>query len=254
MQTQPRPDYGIDAPGVIRNLLLIGVFLLVLGTFVEVIDIGPVRLGIRSMAWTGSGICMINAAAMLYGSRIGKMRTRDRLLDLISWKGTETVLDVGCGRGLMLLGAAKRLTTGKAIGLDKWQSEDLSNNRPEATLENAKREGVADRVEVQTGDARQLPFPDKHFDVIVSNWALHNIYKAEERQQAVREIARVLKPGGQVVLSDIRFVGEYAKVLEDSGLTNVCQSTSSKVFSLVVTMFTWGSVRPYRVTGQKPAT
>jgi cyclopropane fatty-acyl-phospholipid synthase-like methyltransferase len=70
------------------------------------------------------------------------------------------VLDVGCGRGLLLIGAAKRLTTGKAVGVDIWQTEDLSGNRPEATLENARLERVAERVGVKDGDARRLPFAD----------------------------------------------------------------------------------------------
>jgi cyclopropane fatty-acyl-phospholipid synthase-like methyltransferase len=45
-------------------------------------------------------------------------------------RGDETVLDVGYGRGLHLIGAAKRLTTGKAPGVDIWQAEDLSGNLP----------------------------------------------------------------------------------------------------------------------------
>src|SRR5262245_30089709 len=106
---------------------------------------------------------------MIYSSKISKLHEREWLLDLIPWRGDETVLDVGCGLGLMLLGAAKRLTTGTASGIDIWRTEDLSGNHPDATLENARREGVADRVTVSTADMRQIPFPDGHFDVIVSN-------------------------------------------------------------------------------------
>src|SRR5207248_6090674 len=142
---------------------------------------------------------------------VGKLRSREQFLDLVPWRGDETVLDVGCGRGLFLVGAARRLTTGRAVGVDLWQAADLSGNRPEATLENARREGVADRVEVKDGDARHLAFADASFDVVVSSLALHNIVKAEERQQAVREIVRVLKPGGQVALVDIQHTGDYAR-------------------------------------------
>jgi ribonucleotide reductase alpha subunit len=87
------------------------------------------------------------------------------VLDSLKLRGDETVLDVGCGRGLLLIGAAKRLTTGKAVGVDIWNAEDLSGNRPEATLENARLERVAERVEVKDGDARRLPFADGTFDV-----------------------------------------------------------------------------------------
>src|SRR4029077_7277514 len=114
---------------------------------------------------------------MLYSSKYSKIPERERLLDLIPWRGDETVLDVGCGRGLMLIGAAKRLTTGTAAGIDIWQTEDLSGNHPDAALENARLEGVADRVTVSTADMRQIPFPDGHFDVIVSKEATPNVSK-----------------------------------------------------------------------------
>jgi hypothetical protein len=65
---------------------------------------------------------------MTHGSRIGKMRSREKLLDLAAtlrpWSGEEILLDVGCGRGLMLIGAARRLTTGHAVGIDLWRDED----------------------------------------------------------------------------------------------------------------------------------
>ena len=150
------------------------------------------------------------AVWMVWSSKVGKVKERETLLDRVAWTGRERVLDVGCGRGLMLIGAAKRLTTGIATGVDIWQAEDLSGNRPEATLENAAREGVADRVRVETADMRKMPFPDGAFDVAVSNAAIHNLYAREDRSKAIREIARVLKPGGVAVISDIRHLGEYA--------------------------------------------
>ena len=65
---------------------------------------------------------------MTHGSRIGKMRSREKLLDLAAtlrpWSGEEILLDVGYGRGLMLIGAARRLTTGHAVGIDLWRDED----------------------------------------------------------------------------------------------------------------------------------
>src|SRR5205823_1073831 len=115
----------------------------------------------------------------------------------IRWRGDERVLDVGCGHGLMLLGAAKRLTSGRATGIDIWSREDQKANSAEATLENARREGVADRVELLTADAREIPFPDGSFDVVISSFAIHNIYDRAQRGRAIREIARVLKPGGR---------------------------------------------------------
>jgi ubiquinone/menaquinone biosynthesis C-methylase UbiE len=168
----------------------------------------------------------------------------------VPWRGDEAVLDVGCGRGLLLIGAAKRLTTGKATGIDLWQGEDLAGNSPQATLANAEAEGVADRVEIQTGDARKLPFADASFDVVVSNAALHNIYKGEERRGAVREIARVLKPGGRFIIADIRNLAEYATVLQAEGFAKVNQ-TCSKILAILLQVLTFGSLKPGTVTGQK---
>ena len=85
---------------------------------------------------------------------MGKLRLRDRVLDGLALRGDEQVLDVGCGHGLMLLGAAKRLKKGKAIGVDIWQKEDQAGNDPEATRENARREG---RGRPHRGSGRRRP-------------------------------------------------------------------------------------------------
>jgi ubiquinone/menaquinone biosynthesis C-methylase UbiE len=106
-------------------------------------------------------------------------------------------------------------------------------------------------VEVKDGDARRLPFPDASFDVVVSGLALHNIYDAPERCQAVREIARVLRPGGHLALIDIQHTNEYVRVLKECGLSDVRRRPSGWL-TLLVTLFTWGGVRPYRVTARKP--
>jgi ubiquinone/menaquinone biosynthesis C-methylase UbiE len=72
-------------------------------------------------------------------------------------------------------------------------------------------------VTVTTADMRQIPIPDNHLDVIVSNVAIHNLYKADERAAAVREIARVLKPDGACILADVRHEAEYTNILRTSG-------------------------------------
>ena len=118
-----RPDYGLDAPGVVRNLFLVaaaGIVLVALraaGIWSGVLVLGPVAgvtlaFPLASMgAWAGAG-CAAMGIWMVWSSRSGKVRDRERLLDAIPFGGGERVLDVGCGRGLMLIGAAKRLTSG----------------------------------------------------------------------------------------------------------------------------------------------
>jgi arsenite methyltransferase len=129
------------------------------------------------------------------------------------------VLDAGCGRGLALIACARKLVTGKAVGIDLWAGKDLSNNNPEATLANAAAEGVADRIEVKSGDITSLPFADASFDVVVSMTVIHNIPSRELRDRALREFMRVLKPGGRIAIFDLLHTSRYAEVLRGAGLT-----------------------------------
>jgi ubiquinone/menaquinone biosynthesis C-methylase UbiE len=163
---------------------------------------------------------LATAAVWFYNSNFGKLRLREKLIDTFTWSGNETVLDVGCGSGLLLIAAAKRLTTGSAVGVDIWRQEDLSNNRRETTLRNARIEGVAERVRVEEGDARQLPFGDAAFEVVISLNVLHNIARREEREKALAEIVRVVKPGGHLLIADFRNTGEYARILREQGVGN----------------------------------
>jgi ubiquinone/menaquinone biosynthesis C-methylase UbiE len=164
---------------------------------------------------------------MLWSSRVGKLGIRDRLLDSIALRGDEKVLDVGCGRGLLLIGAAKRLTSGRVTGVDIWSPEDLSSNSADAVRSNARAEGVADRIRIEDADARKLPFANESFDAVVSSTAIHNIKEREERRQAIGEMVRVLKPGGRLALFDILHTTDYARELRALGLTDVSLSPLS---------------------------
>ena len=84
------------------------------------------------------GVCSFGAGSalvsgMVWSSKVGKLSARDRLIEALSLRGDESVLDVGCGRGLLLIAAAKLLTTGKAVGVDLWSAKDQSDNLPEST-------------------------------------------------------------------------------------------------------------------------
>ncbi len=238
-------DYGIDAPRVVRNLILAGIGSIIVGIVLNfflasaqwLIAVILLILGLL----TGASMVAI-AAVMVWSSKVGKLQLREQLINSLSLRGTEMVLDVGCGRGLLLNAAARRLATGKAIGIDLWQSADQTGNRLETTLTNAQAEGVANRVEVKKGDMRKLPFEDKTFDVVVSSLAIHNIRDKDGRDKAVREIARVLKPNGQAALLDFRCTDEYAQTLQELW-------SEVKLSGLQFQMFP-----PLRVvTGKKPA-
>jgi ubiquinone/menaquinone biosynthesis C-methylase UbiE len=235
-----RPDYGIDAPKVVVQFFMIGAIAISVGIGSRAF-LGP-KQPLFAMG-VGMGVSfLLTAILMLWGSKVGKLSLRDRVLDSLSLQGHETVLDVGCGRGLMLIGAAKRLGCGKAFGVDLWQKEDQSGNNPDVTLQNARAEGVAERIEIKTGDARALPFEANTFDVVVSSWALHNIYDAEGRGKAVQEIVRVLKPGGRAVILDIRHTAEYARVLREQQMSEVRRSWPN--FTFVIPTYTLRARKP----------
>lgn len=214
-----RPDYGIDAPGVVRvmgGLTAAGVLLAVAG----VVTASP------WLFWVGVGIFF--SFAVLTGlhlrySKVSKLHERARVLDAAHLDGHETVLDVGCGRGLLLVEAARRLPDGRAVGVDIWSLVDQSRNEPAAPLENARLENVGP-VTVSTADARDLPFADETFDAVVSQFALHNIRSEEGRRRAISEIDRVLRPGGRLVVVDLARTDEYAALLHDAGWDDLVRS------------------------------
>lgn len=213
----PRADYGIDAPGVVRGLLLGAAACLggwALFSFRP--ELGGVRVHAASLLYPAVSLGL-TAAWMILSSRVTKLWQRDYLLDSLRLRGDEKVLDAGCGRGLLLLGAARRLSSGKAVGVDLWQTQDQSGNARTATLANARAEGVADKIEVLDGDVRKLPFPDATFQAVCSSLVLHNIPTAAGRAEAVRELWRVLSPGGRLALCDIGYTAAYADELRRLG-------------------------------------
>jgi arsenite methyltransferase len=234
-QARKRTDYGIDAPGVVRNNLLIGVGLTGVGYWLLLQP--AAALG----GWGGTlgavlllvGISFIvTGGIMLVGSRSGKLRVRERLLAQVPWRGDERVLDVGCGRGLLLVGAAKRAPRGRVFGLDVWHSVDQANNSAGATLANAQAEGVSARVALATADMRAIPYPEACFDAITSSWAIHNIPTREGRAQAVHEILRVLRPGGWIAIADIERIDEYVDLLQAAGMSQLVRSRPYYIFAI----------------------
>ena len=165
----------------------------------------------------GTGASIITTAALfIRTTRVGKFEVWAEILDGLQLRGDETLLDLGCGRGAVLLAAAKLLPNGRAIGVDIWRA-DQTDNSQQNTLRNAELEGVADRVEVRTADITELPFDDNSVDVIVSSLVVHNIPSPEARAKAVSEAARVLRPGGRLVLADIWATRRHVRQLRELG-------------------------------------
>ena len=150
---------------------------------------------------------------MFASSKWLKQKVARGLLDMRQWRGDEAVLDLGCGRGLVAIAAAQRVPAGRVTGVDIWQEQDLGGNSPEAIRANGTAAGVSDRLQVDTGDARALPYDDASFDVVASMTALHNIPGKAGRIAAIAEAWRVTKPGGDLLIFDIRHARTYAAQL-----------------------------------------
>jgi arsenite methyltransferase len=187
-------------------------------------------------------------AGIVRFSRRGKFEVWARLLTDQHLRGDERVLDLGCGRGAVVLVAAKLLPRGSAVGVDIWRA-DQTGNSVQATLGNAEAEGVADRIELHTRDMTNLQFPDASFDLVVSSLAIHNLPGNKARIAAIDEAIRVLRPGGRLVIADIGFTRLYANRLRQHGMENVQRRDLGW-------RAWWGLplIRTHAVTATKPAT
>jgi ubiquinone/menaquinone biosynthesis C-methylase UbiE len=118
-------------------------------------------------------------------------------------------------------------------------------------LENAAIEGVAGRVNVERGDVRELPFDDASFDVVVSNFVLHELKTDAEREGMLREIVRVMKPGGRLALVDFIFTSQCKDVLMNAGMQNVARSHIGRVSFWISATLTLGAFQLCLVTANR---
>ncbi|HET8573696.1 MAG TPA: class I SAM-dependent methyltransferase [Edaphocola sp.] len=210
-----KPDYGIDAPGVIRNLLLIGVVLLLIAFILPLLWPGNISALLSGTAfWPGFWLALTGLVMLLY-AKWGKFRHREKILSCHDWKGNEQVLDVGTGLGLLMIGAAKKLTDGSAYGIDIFNASDLSNNNRQQLMSNASLEQVKEKICFSEQDIRKTNFDSNFFDIILSNLCLHNISGKACRRKACMEIKRMLKPGGKAIISDFLHTGTYKKHFQE---------------------------------------
>jgi arsenite methyltransferase len=215
VQARRRGSYGIDAPYAVAFIVVVAVTNLVTAITAAILS---------GKVWPLLPALFIStiAAFVLHSTLRGKFVVWAELLDTLQLRGDERILDLGCGRGAVLLLAAQRLTTGRAVGVDLWQTFDQSGNSAEATRRNAVAERVTDRVELHTGDMTTLPFDDSSFD-IVSSLAIHNISGRAGRHKVIDEAVRVLRPGGRLMIADIRGTKQYQERLAKLGMHGVAR-------------------------------
>src|SRR3954469_11785028 len=211
-----RGEYGIDAPAVPA----------VFGAITAVAAIATISLIARGEGWWWIvGLIVVwfglQTLSFLYTTTRGKLEVWDSLLDELALRGDERGLDVGCGRGAVLVALARRLPRGHVTGVDLWRTVDQSGNAIDVAQRNVRTEDVADRVTLETADMTNLPLPDASVDVVVSALAIHNVKTESSRAIAVREAFRVLRSGGRLVIADIQAAPEYEAELRRLGAADV---------------------------------
>ena len=152
------------------------------------------HLGHFNALFTGRGsrvydVVMVRLTRRLYKRVIADLAA----LGLVEGK----VLDVGTGPGTLVRELARRLPGLRVYGIDL--SEDMIG----LARAHARREQLEERVQFASGDVAHLPYPDQSFDVVVSTISMHHW---SELAQPLRELYRVLRPGGRVWIYDFRFV------------------------------------------------
>ncbi len=127
----------------------------------------------------------------------GKFRElRQRTASLARLQPGDVVLDVGCGTGTLAMEVARRVgRAGRVAGVDPG-TEQIARARSKAARRNVP-------IEFQIGVIEQLPFPDQTFDVVFSTLMMHHL-PAGLKRQGLAEIARVLKPGGRLIIADFK--------------------------------------------------
>jgi arsenite methyltransferase len=214
-----RGEYGLDGHYPRAGLFVQAALQVAAGA----VTVRALRRGRAVLAAAGgaaaAGLAALTAGG-LYSTRRGKFEVWTEILDESGLRGDEHVLDIGCGRGAVLLLAAERVPSGRAVGADIWLSRDQSGNSRAAAESNAVLEGVSGRVELVHADARDLPFDPGTFDLVTSSLVFHNIAGDDGRDRALHEAVRVLRPGGQLRIVDFR-AGRYLEPLRAVGCRDV---------------------------------
>jgi demethylmenaquinone methyltransferase/2-methoxy-6-polyprenyl-1,4-benzoquinol methylase/phosphoethanolamine N-methyltransferase len=171
---------------------------------------------------------------------------REKLIELAAPASGETVLDVGCGTGTLAIAIKPKVGDGEVHGID------ASPEMIEVAKEKAAREGL--EIDFRVALIEALPFPDASFDLLTSSLMLHHL-PDDLKTKGLREIRRVLKPGGRFMLMDFaaeshsplghllsifghargeNVVGKVTAMLKDAGFSGVeLVPTRHKTFAFI---------------------
>jgi len=197
------PKYGWYVRDLIIGFTiigLIGLIVLVFGllnqaVFRIILLIAGITL-ILMFLWPGIGMIVLNL-------KIGNKFYLDKDMEALYKTSSPQILDVGCGTGRTAIKIAKILENGGHLtGIDIYERMAIAGNSLDTVQKNARIEGVDGKTTFQYGSATEIPFDDGIFDTVIVSSVLHEIHDLNNQKKALKEIYRVLKPGGYVYISE----------------------------------------------------
>ncbi len=201
--SEDKPKYGWYVKNLILAFNIIGSFgLIVLIIGLKLLGMLGVILSIIGIAlmllflWPGIGLATMNII-------LSKENSEVRGMDILSKIQSPRVLDIGCGTGRTAIEVAKSLPKGGHLnGIDIYNSNAISGNSLATVNRNAELEGVSDKSTFQYGSATEIPFEDNKFHIVSLSSVLHEVHDYESKERAMKEIRRVLKPKGFLLIGE----------------------------------------------------
>ncbi len=205
-------SYGVDAL-IVPVLSIIGA--------AAFIALGYTEVGFpRNFSYVVAGLLLVQIAIYVHTTVRGRFLLWGKVLAGVP--EPEESLDVGCGRGMVLIETLIQFPTAAGVGLDLWRSRTAKGVARRTLVENATQNGVIARTTLQVGDMTAMPFADETFDLVTANIAIHDVDHDEAgRREALAEILRITRPGGYIRIVDIHYVGEYRDQLQVLGAREV---------------------------------
>jgi SAM-dependent methyltransferase len=184
-------NFGYSWPWSYGHLVAAGIFGL----------IGVLAVVVAARKWAVvAGIATLWAIAAFVTFDAGLHRPAGLPTPRFLESGRGRVLDGGAGSGRATVMVLLARPQARVVALDLFQEGyGISANNPDRLRANARAAGAEDRLEIREGDLRNLPFESGSFDAALSSFAIDHLGR-NGSQQAVNEMARVLRPGGQFLL------------------------------------------------------
>jgi ubiquinone/menaquinone biosynthesis C-methylase UbiE len=214
--TADRPNYGNWVPR--RIIMVLTILFFVSWILSVVIDIGIARGILAAVAVTSGALSVYMVYAhWLFGKNDGELQKQlcSALLERLDWDGRGKALDIGTGSGRAAINAAKTYPLAHCLGVDTWGKP--WNYSKDTCHKNAEIEGVADRVSFQVASAVTLPFEDREYDAVISNFVFHSV-RMVNKTALLREALRVLKQGGSFAFQDLfnkQFYGDMDNLRQE---------------------------------------